>query len=103
MPETSLKKRYSTKLFASIVSGLVNMAILAIVPKAIGPVAYGQFVYLQQFISKIINFLDAGSSIAYFTKLSAKPERIELISFYLIYSLIVFSVLLFLFFGIASF
>lgn len=93
MTETSLKKRYSTKLFASIVSGLIGMVIVAIVPKAIGPVAYGQFIYLQQFFTKIIGFLDAGSSIAFFTKLSAKPGRKELITFYLIYSLLVLTVL----------
>jgi O-antigen/teichoic acid export membrane protein len=93
MTETSLKKRYSTKLFASVISGVIGLVIVAIVPKAIGPVAYGQFVYLQQFFTKVIGFLDAGSSIAFFTKLSAKPDRKELISFYLYYSLVVLFVL----------
>ncbi|MFT5716056.1 MAG: O-antigen/teichoic acid export membrane protein [Oleiphilaceae bacterium] len=93
MNESTLKKRYATKLFASIISGIIGMVIVAIVPKAIGPIAYGQFVYLQQFFTKVIGFLDAGSSIAFFTKLSAKPERKELISFYSFYSLFVLFVL----------
>jgi O-antigen/teichoic acid export membrane protein len=91
--ETSLKKRYSVKLFSSVVSGVIGMIIVAIVPKAIGPVAYGQFVYLQQFFIKLIAFLDAGSSIAFFTKLSAQPDRKELITFYTFYSLFILIVL----------
>ncbi|MUK61351.1 polysaccharide biosynthesis protein [Aliivibrio fischeri] len=98
MKETSLKKRYAIKLFSSIVTGIVGMIMVAIVPKAIGPVAYGQFVYLQQFFTKVINFLDASSSIAFFTKLSANLKRKELITFYSKYVLFVFFVLVVFFF-----
>jgi len=89
MKEDSLKKRYSVKLFASIISGVIGAILIAIVPKALGPVAYGQFVYLQDFFMKVIGFLDMGSSIAFFTKLSARHTRKELIAFYFIYSLVV--------------
>ncbi|MEA2016995.1 MAG: oligosaccharide flippase family protein, partial [Campylobacterota bacterium] len=98
MHEDSLKKRYSFKLFASIISGIIGAILIAIVPKALGPIAYGQFVYLQDFFMKIIGFLDMGSSIAFFTKLSARHTRKELISFYFIYSLVVlFIVSMFIF------
>lgn len=90
MQEHSLKKRYSIKLFANIISALIGAVIVAIVPKALGPVAYGQFIYLQEFFIKIISFLDMGSSIAFFTKLSARHDRKELITFYFLYSLIIF-------------
>ncbi len=89
MQETSLKKRYSIKLLANILAGIIGAIIVAIVPKALGPIAYGQFVYLQNFFTQAIGFLDMGSSIAFFTKLSAKHTRKELISFYFMYSLIV--------------
>ena len=89
MQEHSLKKRYSIKLFANIISAIIGAIIIAIVPKALGPVAYGQFVYLQEFITKAIGFLDMGSSIAFFTKLSAKANRKELITFYFLYSFVV--------------
>jgi len=89
MQETSLKKRYSIKLFANIISGIIGAIIVATVPKALGPVAYGQFVYLQEFFIKAIGFLDMGSSIAFFTKLSARAERKELILFYFLYSFFV--------------
>ena len=89
MKESSLKKRYSIKLLANIISGVIGAIIIAIVPKALGPVAYGQFVYLQEFFIKVIGFLDMGTSIAFFTKLSAKQNRKELITFYFIYSFII--------------
>ena len=87
--EDSLKKRYSIKLFTNIIGGIIGAILVAIVPKALGPVAYGQFVYLQDFFSKVIGFLDMGSSIAFFTKLSANQKRKELMSFYFLYTFIV--------------
>ena len=96
MQETTLKKRYIFKLLANFISALIGAILVAIVPKALGPVAYGQFIYLQEFFIKFIGFLDMGSSIAFFTKLSAKQSRKELISFYFLFSLLIF-VLLFLF------
>ncbi|MCT7599791.1 lipopolysaccharide biosynthesis protein [Aliarcobacter butzleri] len=89
MQETSLKKRYSIKLLANIISGIIGAIIVAIVPKALGPIAFGQFVYLQEFFTKVIGFLDMGSSIAFFTKLSARADRKELITFYFLYSFLV--------------
>ncbi len=99
--EDSLQKRYSIKLAANIVGGLINIILVAIVPKALGPVAFGQFSYLQQFFSQIIAFIDGGTSTAFFTKLSARNERKELISFYFIFSICLFIVLI-LFFSIVN-
>jgi len=101
--EDSLKKRYGIKLLATVVSGLINAVLIAIVPKALGPVFYGQFVYLQDFFMKALGFLDMGSSIAFFTKLSAKQTRKELISFYFLYSLLILSILLAFIYSMQSF
>ncbi len=90
----SLKKRYGIKLLSSIINGIVGTILIAIIPKALSPIAYGQFIYLQNFFSKIISFLDMGSSIAFFTKLSANNKRKELIIFYLLYSLTLLFLLL---------
>lgn len=89
MKETSLKKRYVIKLLANIINGMINAVMVALIPKALGPVVYGQFVYLQEFFMKTIGFLDMGSSIGFFTKLSARNDRKELILFYFSYSIIV--------------
>lgn len=93
MQETTLKKRYIFKLLANFISAVIGAILVAIVPKALGPIAYGQFIYLQEFFIKIIGFLDMGSSIAFFTKLSAKQTRKELISFYFLYSALLFVLL----------
>ena len=103
MQEDSLKKRYSIKLFANIISGIIGIILIAIVPKALGPVVYGQFVFLQDFFMKAINFLDMGSSTAFFTKLSARHTRKELIAFYFLYSLIVLTLIFSFIFIINSF
>lgn len=97
--EDSLKKRYAVKLVANFLNGIIGVLIIAIVPKALGPIAYGQFSYLQQFFTQIIGFLDMGSSIAFFTKLSAKSNRKELITFYFIYAfMLLILIFLFIFF-----
>jgi len=92
--EDSLKKRYIIKLFTNIISGVIGAILVAIVPKALGPIAYGQFVYLQDFFAKAIGFLDMGTSIAFFTKLSADNKRKELMTFYFLYALIILIVML---------
>jgi O-antigen/teichoic acid export membrane protein len=102
MTESTLKKRYIFKLLANIISAVIGAIIVAIVPKALGPVAYGQFIYLQEFFIKIIGFLDMGSSMAFFTKLSAKQNRKEIITFYFIFSLVIF-LLLFCFILVGDF
>ena len=101
--EASLKKRYSIKLISNIINGVMGAILVAIVPKALAPVAYGQFVYLQDFFAKVIGFLDMGTSIAFFTKLSANSKRKELISFYFIYSLTILLILILSIFAIIYF
>jgi len=91
--EDSLKKRYSVKLIASILNGILGVIIVAFVPKALGPVSFGQFSYLQQFFTQIIAFLDAGTSTAFFTKLSAHNNRKELLTFYFFFVVGLFSFL----------
>ena len=103
MQEDSLKKRYSIKLFANIISGIIGAILIAIVPKALGPVAYGQFIYLQEFFIKIIGFLDMGSSIAFFTKLSARHTRKELITFYFLYSIVILCIVSLFIYAVQAF
>ena len=90
MREQSLKKRYLAKLFSNIISAFVNMAIVFIVPKALGPMSYGLFMYLQNFFNQMMGFLDIGTSSAFFVKLSASNSRKSLFVFYFIYILCIF-------------
>lgn len=88
--EDSLNKRYIIKLASSAVSGIVNGSILAMVPTALGPVAFGNFTYLTQLFTQVLAFLDAGTSTALFTRLSARKSNQQLLVFYFILSLIIF-------------
>ncbi len=98
MSEDSLKKRYAIKLIANIIMIIIGAVTIALVPKALGAVSYGNFVFLQNFFIKIIDFMDMGSSTAFFIKLSANHKRKELITYYFLYSLFVlFIILLFVF------
>ncbi|WP_345993684.1 polysaccharide biosynthesis protein [Sulfurimonas sp. HSL-1716] len=91
--EDSLKKRYIIKLLSNIVTGIINVILVAIVPKALGPVTYGQFSFIQQFFNQVIAFLDASTSIAFFTKLSASHTRKDLLSFYFLFAFLLLTVL----------
>ncbi len=88
--EDSLNKRYVVKLASSAISGIVNASILAMIPTALGPVAFGNFTYLTQFFTQVLAFLDAGTSTALFTRLSAKKNNQQLLVFYFFLSLIIF-------------
>lgn len=67
--------------------------MIAIVPYALGTVAYGYYTYLYQFYNKMVMFFDAGSSTAFFTKLSAKNDRKELITFYFYALMLMFALM----------
>jgi O-antigen/teichoic acid export membrane protein len=97
---SSLKRRYVAKLLANITGALIGMVLIAIVPKYLGPVPYGQFVFLQDFFSKIMAFLEMGSSMAFFTKISASNDRKELLSFYFLVSIFMLILVFLLLFSI---
>lgn len=88
--EDSLKKRYLIKLLANVISAVIGVAFIAIIPKSLGVIAYGQFLYIQQFFLQLVGLLEAGSSTAFFIKLSANNSRKDLITFYFLFSLIIF-------------
>lgn len=65
---------------------LVGLATQAIIPRGLGPKAYGDFSFLTDFFGKVINFLDMGTSTCFFNKLSQRPNDSQLISFYFSFS-----------------
>ena len=70
-----------------MVSGVTGIITVAIVPNVLGAIPYGQFSFIYQIFSQFIAFFDAGTSTAFFTKLSAKTHRKELIKAYTAFSL----------------
>lgn len=97
--EDSLHKRYGFKLMANLIGFVLNLAAQAIIPRGLGPKAYGDFNFLSDFFTQIQGFLDMGTSICFYTKLSQRPKEFTLVSFYLwfclIASVVVFSFVFF--------
>ncbi|NJN98364.1 MAG: hypothetical protein HC875_31880 [Anaerolineales bacterium] len=54
----------------------------SITPRGLGPVAYGNFNFLSNFFSQVVGFFDAGTSTAFYTKLSQRPTDTGLLRFY---------------------
>ena len=82
----SLRKRYAAKLSTNLVGVIIGGVTQAIIPRGLGPEAYGDFSFLTNFFSRFVGFLDMGTSIAFYTKLSQRPNDFGLIPFYLIFS-----------------
>ena len=78
----------------------INFVTTMIVPRTLGPEAFGNFEFLSSFFTRVINFFNMGSSTAFYTKLSQRPHEFGLVSFYL--RLSCFLILLLLLFVSAS-
>lgn len=87
--EDSLKKRYLFKLGTNLVGMVIGIITQAIIPRGLGPKAYGDFNYISNFFTQIVGFLDMGTSVGFYTKLSKRPKESSLVSFYLYFSVIV--------------
>ena len=84
----SLGKRYFYKLLTNLVGLPVYLVTQAIIPRGLGPQAYGDFNFLTNFFSQVMGFLDMGTSIGFYTKLSQRPRETALVSFYFYFLLV---------------
>lgn len=98
MTTDSLKNRYLSKLFANLIGLAISLVTAGIIPRGLGPRAYGDFHFLSNFFTQIIGFLNMGTSIGFYTKLSQRQQDFGLVSFYLVFTGIV-SLLLIIFVG----
>ena len=85
----SLKKRFIYKLLANIVGLFIGLVTQAIIPRGLGPKAFGDFSFLNNFFSQVVSFFDAGTSIGFYTKISQRIREFKLISFYSYFILVV--------------
>ncbi len=100
--ENSLKERYLFKLFANFIGLAFGIVIQTIIPRGLGPKAYGDFNFLSNFFNQVVSFFDMGTSTCFYTKLSQRPKESSLVSFYLFYFTGLISILMILFVAIAS-
>jgi len=81
----SLKHRYIAKLTNNLFGLVLTFITISLVPRALGPAAYGAFEFLRNFFEQVAGFLDMGTSTAFYTKLSQRMRDIGLIRFYMIF------------------
>jgi O-antigen/teichoic acid export membrane protein len=82
MTASSLKTRYAAKLSTNLVGLAVGMVIQVIIPRGLGPKAYGDFNFLTNFFSELMSFFSLNTSTGFYTKLSQRQNEFGLISFY---------------------
>jgi O-antigen/teichoic acid export membrane protein len=90
----SLNRRYLYKIGSNVVAILSGIVVSAIVPRALGVNKYGDFNFTNNIITQILNFLDMRASTCFYVRLSQRREDTKLITFYSIYTLVVFLILL---------
>ena len=90
LKKDSLKKRYFYKLFSNFVGILFNLVSQAIIPRGLGPEAYGNYSFLTNFFTQMTGFSDMGASTCFYTKLSQRPKEQGIVSFYFIFTGIIF-------------
>jgi O-antigen/teichoic acid export membrane protein len=84
--EDSLKKRYLFKLGTNLFGFVTSLATQAIITRGLGPIAFGNFNFLTNIFQQIFGFLDMGTSVCFYTKLSQRQNDFGLVSFYLYFS-----------------
>lgn len=80
--EDSLKKRYLFKLLTNLIGLFIGFFTQAIIPRGLGPKAYGDFNFLSNFFSQLMPFFSLSTSAGFYTKLSRRQNEFGLISFY---------------------
>jgi len=84
--EDSLKKQYVFKLSTNLVGFTIGLVTQAIIPRGLGPRAYGDFTFLTNFFTQMVGFLDIGTSVGFYTRLSQNPRETSLVRFYLYFT-----------------
>ena len=82
----SLNKRWLYKFFANTFGLGIGFIIQMIVPRGLGPNAFGNFSFLSNFFSQVVAFFEMGSSTCFYTRLSQRPKEHGLVSFYIYFS-----------------
>jgi O-antigen/teichoic acid export membrane protein len=86
--ETSLKKRYLFKLFTNLVGMGIGIGTQTIVPRTLGPAAYGDFSFLTGFFQQVVGFLNLNTSTAFYTKLSQRQQDRGIVSYYFYFTVL---------------
>lgn len=97
----TLKKRSFFKFITNLVGFFVGIITQSIVPRALGPAAYGDFSFLTSFFWQFVGFLNLNSSTVFYSKLSQRQEDRGLVGFYFNF-LFLIAILLVIFLSLAT-
>jgi O-antigen/teichoic acid export membrane protein len=78
----SFNKRYFFKLSSNFLGLVIGIATQMIIPRGLGPKAYGDFNFITNFFTQAVSFLDMGTSTCFYRNISRRPDESQLISFY---------------------
>ena len=78
----SLGKRYAFKLVSNVATIPLFFILEAVLPRALGPAAYGNYNFSTTLFQNFTNFLDMGTSTCLYTSLSKRPGEFGLVAFY---------------------
>lgn len=84
-PEDSIKKRYIYSLAINVLLFIPRFLNASLVPRSLGPARYGDFQFLINNFLSIKNFLDLGTSTAFFTYNAKNDEPSNLNFHYLLW------------------
>ncbi len=80
--EASLKKRYVVKVISNIASVPLFFVLEALLPRALGPAAYGNFNFALSVYRQVTSFLDMGTSTCFYNALSRNQDDFTLVAYY---------------------
>ena len=78
-----MQTRYLSKLSANLITMVISLVTATLIPRGLGPEVFGNFEFLSSFFIRVTNFLNMGSTTAFYTKLSQRQREFGLVSFYL--------------------
>ena len=76
MRNDSVKKRFSFKILAGAITAALGLVTVSLVTRALGPALLGKFDFLRAQFTAVVNFLDTGSSQAFYTH-NSRHDRYE--------------------------
>lgn len=77
-----LGRQYAAKIAGNVVSLLAGLLLLSLIPRVLGPAAYGRYEFLTNFFQQVKGFLDMGTSTCFYTRLSQRQDDDGLVAFY---------------------
>jgi O-antigen/teichoic acid export membrane protein len=78
----SLPRRYLKKLTSNFISLVSGFIVTSLVPRELGPLAFGKFTFVTDIFSQVFLFFEGGSSNALYNKVSQNHQNVLILKKY---------------------